>query len=62
MIDERSEQWERYQKQGITEQFEVDKPNSIAWEITLRLFGLLAVLTGTVLALLIIYTFFQGGH
>ena len=61
MMDERSEQWERYQKQGITEQFEVEKPNSIAWEITLRLFGLLAVLTGTVLALLIIYTFFQGG-
>ena len=56
MVTERSEQWERYQKQGISGEFEVKKPNSIARDITLRLFGLLALLTGVVLALLILYT------
>ena len=56
MVTERSEQWERYQKQGISDEFEVKKPNSIARDITLRLFGLLALLTGVILALLILYT------
>ena len=62
MVHERSEQWNRYQERGITEDFEVNKPSSLAWDITLRLFGFLAVLTGTILALLTIYAFFQGGH
>ena len=62
MVEERSEQWERYQKLGISEEFEVKKPNLIVWEITLRLFGLLALLTGTILALLILYTIFQRGY
>ncbi|MCX6232036.1 MAG: cytochrome C [Bacteroidetes bacterium] len=57
MIDERSEQWERYQKQGITEDFEVHKPTPLIWEVAMRVFGLLAVLIGITLALLIIYTF-----
>jgi cytochrome b subunit of formate dehydrogenase len=57
MIHERSEQWERYQKLGITKDFEVDKPTPLIWEIAMRVFGLLAVLTGMILALLIIYTF-----
>jgi cytochrome b subunit of formate dehydrogenase/nitrate/TMAO reductase-like tetraheme cytochrome c subunit len=57
MIHERSEQWKRYQQQGITKDFEVHKPTPIIWEIAMRVFGLLAVLTGIILALLIIYTF-----
>ena len=57
MIHERTEQWERYKEQGITEEFEVHKPTPIIWEIAMRVFGLLAVLTGLILAMLIIYTF-----
>jgi hypothetical protein len=57
MIHERSEQWERYQEQGITQDFEVKKPSPLWLDITLRLFGLFAVLIGLILALLIIYTF-----
>ena len=57
MIEERTEQWERYKEQGITEKFEVHKPTPLIWEIAMRVFGLLAVLTGIILALLIIFTF-----
>ncbi|MBL0300246.1 MAG: cytochrome C [Cytophagaceae bacterium] len=61
MVHERKEQWERYKKQGVTKEYEVNKPVSLWVEIALRLFGLVAVVTGTILAMLIIYTFFQGG-
>jgi len=57
MVHERSEQWERYQQQGIAKDFEVNKPSPIAWDIAMSLFGLLALLTGLILAALIIYTF-----
>lgn len=57
MVHERSEQWKRYQELGITKDFEVDKPSPLAWDLALRLFGLVALLTGMVLALLILYTF-----
>ena len=57
MVNERSEQWKRYLKQGITKDLEVDKPSKLGWEIAMRLFGLLAVLTGLILAILILYTF-----
>jgi len=57
MVHERSEQWESYQKEGITKDFEVHKPTPLIWEVAMRVFGLLAVLIGITLALLIIYTF-----
>ena len=57
MIHERSEQWERYKQQSITKDFEVHKPTPLIWEVAMRVFGLFAVLTGIILALLIIYTF-----
>jgi cytochrome b subunit of formate dehydrogenase len=57
MIHERSEQWERIQQQGIAKDLEIHKPTPLIWEVAMRVFGLLAVLTGIILALLIIYTF-----
>ncbi len=57
MIHERGDQWKRYKEQGITKDFEVQKPTPLVWEIAMRVFGLFAVLTGIILALLIIYTF-----
>lgn len=63
MIQERGEQWNRYRKQGITSKFEVTKPGSIVWDIVLRLFGMIAVLTGSILAILILYSIITlGGH
>ncbi|HMQ79289.1 MAG TPA: cytochrome C [Ignavibacteria bacterium] len=63
MVHERGDQWKRYIEQGVTDKFEVKKPTPIVWDITLRVFGLVAVLTGTVLALLIFYSILgQGWH
>ncbi|MEO8513746.1 MAG: cytochrome C [Ignavibacteria bacterium] len=63
MLHERSVQWNRYQKQGITSKYEVKKPGSLIGEIVLRLFGLVALLTGSILALLILYSIITiGGH
>lgn len=63
MLLERSDQWKRYQKEGIAGKFEVKKPTPIIWDIILRVFGLVAVLTGTILALLIFYSIIgQGLH
>ncbi len=60
MIEERGEQLKRYQEEGRLEEFKAEKPGNIFLEIVLRLFGFLAVLTGTILTLLILYTFFKG--
>ncbi len=56
MVHERGEQWQRYIDEGVTEKFEVKKPTPLGWDIALRLFGMLAVFTGTVLAVLIFYS------
>ncbi|MBE2228477.1 MAG: cytochrome C [Ignavibacteria bacterium] len=61
MRHERSEQWKRYKEQGITEKYEVKKPTPIVWDIALRLFGLFAVLIGSVLAVLIFYSIIGSG-
>ncbi len=60
MVTERSDQWQRYQDQGITEQFELKKATPISWEIFLRLFGLSALIVGSVLAVLILLSIFGG--
>jgi len=61
MIHERGAQWDRYKEQGIAEEFEVKKPTPLVWDISLRIFGLLAVLTGTILAVLIFYSIIEHG-
>lgn len=61
MVHERGEQWNRYTEEGVAEKFEVKKPTPLVWDVTLRLFGLLAVLTGTVLAVLIFYSIITLG-
>ncbi len=58
MRDERSDQWKRYESNGVPTDFEVTKPTPVALEIGLRLFGFAAVVIGTILALLILYTIF----
>ena len=55
--EERGDQWARYQKEGNLEQFAVDKPSSVAWELAFRIFGFVAVLTGLILAVVMFYTF-----
>ena len=63
MVHERGEQWKRYNEQGNTEKYEVKKPTPLYMDVLLRVFGLVAVLTGTILAVLIFYSILgQGLH
>ncbi len=59
-IEERGDQWRRYEQAGITEQFLVDKPSGIAYDFFFKGFGFLAVFVGLVLAFLMILAFIGG--
>ena len=59
-IEERGDQWRRYQQAGISEKFAVKKPSGIAYDFFFKGFGFMAVLTGLLLAFLMIYAFIRG--
>ncbi len=61
MIEERGDQWRRYQEAGLTEQFAVHKPSGILYDFLVKGFGFLAVFTGLLLLFLMIYAFTAGG-
>ena len=61
-VEERGDQWKRYEEEGITEQFEVKKPSGALYDFILKGFGFTAVLIGIILTLLMIYAFTIGGH
>jgi cytochrome b subunit of formate dehydrogenase len=61
MVEERGDQWKRYEEAGITERFKVAKPSGIPYDFLVKAFGLLALVIGIVLLLLMIYSFMAGG-
>ena len=61
-MEERGDQWKRYEEEGILDQYEVDKPSGALYDFILKGFGFTAVLIGVALTLLMIYAFFFGGH
>jgi len=61
-VEERGDQWKRYEEQGILEQYEVQKPSGALYDFILKGFGFSAVLIGVALTLLMIYAFIFGGH
>jgi cytochrome b subunit of formate dehydrogenase len=61
-VEERSDQWKRYEKLGITEQFRAPKPSGVIYDFMLKGFGFLALFTGIALTLLMIYAFIAGSH
>jgi Cytochrome c3 len=56
-IEERGDQWKRYEEQGITEQFAAKKHSGIMYDFLVKGFGFLAVSTGILLLLLMVYAF-----
>jgi cytochrome b subunit of formate dehydrogenase len=56
-IEERGDQWKRYEEAGVTEQFKVPKPSGILYDFVLKGFGFLALFTGLTLACLMFYAF-----
>jgi cytochrome b subunit of formate dehydrogenase len=61
-LHERGDQWARYEKLGITEDFAVEKPSGVIYDFLLKGFGFLAFFTGIALLALMVYAFLIGGH
>jgi cytochrome b subunit of formate dehydrogenase len=61
-IEERANQWKRYEAAGALEQHETKKPSGILYDFCLKGFGFLALLIGITLLLLMLYAFLVGGH
>jgi cytochrome b subunit of formate dehydrogenase len=61
-IEERGDQWERYEKEGITETFKAKKSSGIVYDFCLKTFGFCALFIGITLLLLMIYAFVFPHH
>jgi len=62
MLEERADQYRRYEAEGRLDEFVEERPKRILWEFSSRIFGLVAVALGLGLALLMIFTLVGGGH
>ncbi len=62
MIEERGDQWKRYEKEGITEQFHLAKHSGVLYDFLVKGFGFLAVFVGTALIIMMIYALLQRGN
>jgi hypothetical protein len=60
LVLERGEQWKRYEKLGITENFRVRKSSGVLYDFLLKGFGFFALFTGLLLAFLIFSAFLWG--
>ena len=60
-VEERGDQWKRYEDMGITEQFLKPKKSSPVYNIMLKTFGFTAVTIGVILFILIVSSFVGGG-
>ena len=58
-IEERGDQWARYEEQGITEKFQVEKSSGVLYDFFFKGFGFSAVLTGLMLVCFVLYTFYS---
>ena len=61
MIEERGDQWKRYEEEGITEQFACKKTSGVVYDFLVKGFGFTALFIGLGLLLLMILAFLGGG-
>jgi hypothetical protein len=61
MLEERGDQWKRYEELGITEQFACTKTSGALYDFVLKGFGFLAVTTGIGLMVLMFLALVSGG-
>ncbi len=61
MIEERGDQWRRYEEDGITEEFVCKKVSGPVYDFLFKAFGYIAVFTGIACLLLMIFAFMSGG-
>jgi hypothetical protein len=56
-IEERGDQWKRYEKLGITEKFKATRTSGVMYDFLVKGFGFTALSIGIFLLLLMIYAF-----
>ena len=62
-IEERGDQWKRYEDLGITEDFVCKKVSGPVYDFCLKAFGYIALLTGLACLFLMVFAFMAGsGH
>ena len=61
MLDERGDQWKRYEEEGITEKFACKHTSGVVYDFLVKGFGFMALFTGIGLLLLMILAFLSGG-
>jgi hypothetical protein len=61
-IEERGDQWKRYEETGVTEDYRKSRPSRILYDFFVKGFGFLALFTGISLLLLMLYAYLAGGH
>jgi len=62
MIEERGDQWKRYEENGITEQFACKRTSGVVYDFLVKGFGFTALFIGLGLLLLMIMAFVGGSH
>ena len=60
-VEERGDQWKRYEELGITEQFRAKHTSGIAYDFIVKTFGFMAVIIGLTLVVLMLFAFLAGG-
>jgi cytochrome b subunit of formate dehydrogenase len=60
-IEERGDQWKRYEEEGILDQYIKEKPSGVLYDFLLKGFGFMALFTGVSLLFLMVYAFMTGG-
>ncbi|ADI83109.1 cytochrome c3 family protein [Geobacter sulfurreducens] len=60
-IEERGDQWKRYEELGITEEFAAKKTSGVVYDFIVKGFGFTAVVIGLTLVVLMLYAFLSGG-
>jgi predicted CXXCH cytochrome family protein len=61
-IEERGDQWKRYEELGITETFRMHKTSGVLYDFLFKGFGFAALIIGIALTVLMIYALVAGAH
>lgn len=56
-LEERGDQWQRYEEAGITDQFKVEKGSGVFFDFFFKGFGFLALFVGIALLFMMLYAF-----
>jgi hypothetical protein len=61
-IEERGDQWRRYEEEGITEKFVAPRVSGVIYDFVFKGFGFLAFFTGIACLIMMLFAFFSGSH